>query len=291
MSLLSVVNDVAARTQIPVGEFTSIIGNTDPLCRQLFALMKFGGQELASAYRWPELTKTYTFDLVDAQDRYALPVDLDTLIQQTIWNRDQSWPIRGPLTPSEWEVIKSGIAVSEPYNRYKVQGWGSGEFFIDPIPTSAEAGQTLAFQFQSVNWVRPATVWVAGLVAAAGSYSYYGDNIYYTSAGGTCGATAPTHMTGSVSDGTVAWTYVSYDYPHADTDEFILPDRDVSLMLEWRFKKEKGLEYASTQREALDSASQSAVSRSGAQTITFSRRAKQVRLATSLQVPSTGYGS
>jgi hypothetical protein len=257
----------------------------------MLAILKFGGQELAGAYRWPELTKTYTFDLVASQERYALPTDLDTLITQTIWNRDQTWPIRGPLTPQEWEVIKSGTAVSEPYNRYKVQGWGSGEFFIDPIPTASEAGQTLAFEYQSVNWIRPATVWVAGLVATAGSYCYYGDNIYITTAGGTCGATPPTHLTGSASDGTVTWTYTTYDVPYADTDEFILPSRDVSLMLEWRFKREKGLEYAETQREAMDACSQSVVSRQGAQVVDFSRGRLKARLATSWQVPSTGFGS
>ena len=34
-------------------------------------------------------------------------------------------------------------------------------------------------------------------------------NLYKTTAGGTAGATAPTHTSGSVSDGGVTWDYVS----------------------------------------------------------------------------------
>lgn len=291
MSLLSLINDVAARTQIPVASFSTIIGNQDALCRQMLAILSFGGKQLASSYRWPQLTKTFTFDLVASQERYALPSDLDMMITQTMWNRDQLWPIRGPLSPQQWEVLKSGVAVSEPYNRYKVQGWGGGEFFIDPIPTSSSAGETVAFEYQSVNWIRPSTVWSAGAVFTAGSYCYYEDNVYYTSAGGTCGATAPTHLSGSASDGTVTWVYSAYDVPTSDTDEFTLPESDISLMLEWRFKREKGLEYAAVEREAKASHEVSVNARSGAQVVSFSRREMQVRLATSWQVPSTGFGS
>lgn len=291
MSLLSVINDVAARTQIPVGEFTTIIGNQDPLVRQMKAILESGGKKLTHQYRWPDLTKLFTFDLVSGQERYDLPLDLDVLITQTMWNRSLLWPIRGPLTPQQWEVIKSGVAVSEPYNRYKVQGWGAGQYFIDPIPTASEAGQTVAFEYQSVNWIRPATEWSAGLVAAAGSYCYYADNIYYTSAGGTCGSTPPTHLAGSASDGVVTWAFAVYDTFHSDTDEFILDEDDISLMLEWRFKREKGLEYQSIKDEFEDHISQGAVKKQGAAVVNFSRSKRRARLATAWQVPSSGYGS
>lgn len=56
------------------------------------------------------------------------------------------------------------------------------------------------------GWVA-ATVYPAGAVCsrAVGSNTY----VYSTAAGGTSGATAPTHTTGTVSDGGVAWTFVS----------------------------------------------------------------------------------
>lgn len=51
--------------------------------------------------------------------------------------------------------------------------------------------------------------WSAATAVAAFSYSIQGLNIYQTTAGGTTGPTAPTHTTGTVSDGSVDWTYVS----------------------------------------------------------------------------------
>ncbi|MBS7697861.1 MULTISPECIES: right-handed parallel beta-helix repeat-containing protein [unclassified Chelatococcus] len=38
-------------------------------------------------------------------------------------------------------------------------------------------------------------------------YRFNGDHVYYAEAGGTTGATAPTHTSGSMSDGGVTWTY------------------------------------------------------------------------------------
>lgn len=49
--------------------------------------------------------------------------------------------------------------------------------------------------------------WVTGAVSAAGAVVSNVGNVYKTIAGGTNGATAPTHITGSVSDGTVAWVW------------------------------------------------------------------------------------
>lgn len=53
------------------------------------------------------------------------------------------------------------------------------------------------------------TAWASGAVVAAGATRYNGANMYFTAAGGTTGATAPTHTTGTVSDGGVSWTYIA----------------------------------------------------------------------------------
>ncbi|WP_046111816.1 SGNH/GDSL hydrolase family protein [Aquincola tertiaricarbonis] len=50
-------------------------------------------------------------------------------------------------------------------------------------------------------------VWTAGEVVAAGAVRRNGGRAYSTAAGGTCGATPPTHATGTVSDGGVLWVY------------------------------------------------------------------------------------
>jgi len=49
--------------------------------------------------------------------------------------------------------------------------------------------------------------WQTGTVYAAGAQTTNGNYLYTTTAGGTSGSTAPTHTSGTVSDGAVSWTY------------------------------------------------------------------------------------
>jgi hypothetical protein len=51
--------------------------------------------------------------------------------------------------------------------------------------------------------------WVTGHVYAATNRVSNAGKIYVTAAGGTAGATAPTHTNGTVSDGGVSWTFVT----------------------------------------------------------------------------------
>lgn len=72
--------------------------------------------------------------------------------------------------------------------------------FIVPTqnPTTGTAGYARAFVWQ----------WIPGAAIAPNSYAFNAGNLYYTSSGGTTGTTAPTVSTGSISDGTVTWTFV-----------------------------------------------------------------------------------
>ncbi len=58
------------------------------------------------------------------------------------------------------------------------------------------AGETTAY-----------TAWVTATAVAASRWRTNAGNLYYTAAGGTTGATPPTHTSGTVTDGTVLWTY------------------------------------------------------------------------------------
>lgn len=58
-------------------------------------------------------------------------------------------------------------------------------------------------------WVaRDYEIWRAGQVFGAGDYTITDGRTYTTAAGGTAGATQPTHTSGTVSDGGIDWTYV-----------------------------------------------------------------------------------
>lgn len=52
-------------------------------------------------------------------------------------------------------------------------------------------------------------LWATATVMVAGTYCANGVNIYFTSAGGTTGASPPVHTSGTVSDGGVSWQYIN----------------------------------------------------------------------------------
>lgn len=52
------------------------------------------------------------------------------------------------------------------------------------------------------------TAWVTATVVAAKRWRTNAGHLYYTAAGGTTGATPPTHTVGSASDDTVTWIYI-----------------------------------------------------------------------------------
>ena len=95
-------------------------------------------------------------------------------------------------------------------------------------------------------------LWAQGRVYAAGDYVLSDSKIYSTAAGGTAGATAPTHTSGSVSDGAVTWTF------HSVSDVTVW-----SVDEEGRVKYNGGVSEAhlfSAIQNALDSATNAIVS-------------------------------
>jgi hypothetical protein len=113
---------------------------------------------------------------------------------------------------------------------------------ISPTPSAAQNGDVIIFEYIADRNVRPRT-WATGVVYAANSYTFYNGNYYQTTAGGTTGATAPTHTSGSVSDGGVTWTYYNGPYSDflADTDETVFNQKTLELGMLERFAEIHGL--------------------------------------------------
>ena len=80
------------------------------------------------------------------EQSYALPTDYDFMIPGTMWDRGYRWQIFGPLTPQEWQVLKSGLSPTGPRRRYRIM---NGLFYLDPIPYDSNL---LVFEYYSVNW-------------------------------------------------------------------------------------------------------------------------------------------
>ena len=86
--------------------------------------------------------------LAFGQDTYALPADYDHMIPQTQWDRGFRWQLLGPMSPQEWQVLKSGLSPTGPRRRFRLIG---GAFVVDPVPYDTNQ---LVFEYYSTNWVQ-----------------------------------------------------------------------------------------------------------------------------------------
>ena len=83
------------------------------------------------------------------QIAYPFPTDYDHSTNQTYWDRQYRWQMLGPLTPQEWQVLKSGIAPTGPRRRFRVQG---NQFLLDPPPTT---NNVLVYEYISNGFCVP----------------------------------------------------------------------------------------------------------------------------------------
>lgn len=151
-TLLDLVNQACLELGIPTT--IAVISSQDTQIRQLLALAdREGREQVAAPLQWPQLQKTQTITLVNGQASYSFPTDFNAYIQNTIWNPSMRWPVAGPISPQNWEFLKSGLINSQPWMRYRI--W-QGQIFFDPTPTSTNAGQTVTIEYQSNSYCQSA---------------------------------------------------------------------------------------------------------------------------------------
>lgn len=258
MNVLEAAQVCAGRLQITSP--TVLVGATDGNTNLLLAMLKQTLIEVADQYIWAELQKEGTITLISGTDYYQFPSDYDSRQSETLWNRDKRWPLIGPLNAQEWQQYKSGLLSTQPRQRFRVKGYGVGSrVYIDPTPSADEAGQIIAFEYISKNVLRPRT-WVASTSWLNLTYCSYDDRVYTRGGTGaaTTGTTAPTHLSGTVSDGLISWTRIDnsgtfvYDTVLFDTDELVLDEYAIIDGICWRFLRARNLEYAELRKDATD---------------------------------------
>ncbi|KVN72809.1 hypothetical protein WT15_27425 [Burkholderia stagnalis] len=84
------------------------------------------------------------------QESYAIPTDADHFIQHTGWDRSFRWQLVGPLSPQEWQVLKSGISPTGPRLRFRIMG---GQIYVNPVPASLD---NLVLEYYSTGWCQSA---------------------------------------------------------------------------------------------------------------------------------------
>jgi hypothetical protein len=153
-NLLSMVQTACDELGIP--RPSAVAGSTNADALQLFALMNRTGKDLqgreGAAGGWPQLREEYTFTTVVSTAAYDFPADLQYFMNTTAWDRDQKWPLQGPVSPQTWQVLKSGtIGSVGPRTRFRVM---AGQIYLDPTPT---ATNDLVFEYYSNQWCTDST--------------------------------------------------------------------------------------------------------------------------------------
>ncbi len=149
LNLLQIIQ--AASNELGIQEPSAVIGSQDQQVKQLLALVNREGSELAARGNgqnggWPQLRKEYSFALVNGTDNYALPSDWLYFINGTVWDRTTRWQLLGPLSPQEWQVVKSGISPFGPRYRFRLM---ANRIYFDPTPTNTD---TVVLEYISNAW-------------------------------------------------------------------------------------------------------------------------------------------
>ena len=86
---------------------------------------------------------------------HVLPSDYKYLVDDTLWDRNFYWELRGPLSPQKWQTYKSSVLgdTATTRRRWRIRNIdGTGKkFWIDPPPgDDAE----LVFEYMSTGWCK-----------------------------------------------------------------------------------------------------------------------------------------
>lgn len=166
-TLLGIVQDAVDEIGA-IARPSAVISSGDRTVQRLLALSNASGRRLAKEADWTVLQRLATITTADGTEEYALPDDYDRLLPQTEWDRTNYQRLDGPLSPEQWETLKSGlIGAGSIGRRYRIVRSPSSiarMVRIDPVPSAS--GDTLAYWYISSNWCSssggtPQGAWVA----------------------------------------------------------------------------------------------------------------------------------
>lgn len=146
MNALEIVQEACRRVGFPVSNTAA--SSTDPQITQMLSLLNEEGRDLSSRHDWTNLQTEATFTSVAASTQGALSAlapGFRRFISETLWNRSQQREAPGPITPRQYQRLKSGLAsLVDP--AWYVRG---GNLVLEPAPA---AGQSYSFEYIDKRW-------------------------------------------------------------------------------------------------------------------------------------------
>jgi hypothetical protein len=241
MSIATVIQNVANEAGYTVE--SNILASTETTTKQLVAIANRINRDIFEAYPWPKTYASGAITLVNGQATYQLPAAFSYYHYETFWNSSTRWRVLGPMTEQEYAEIRGFGLNTTIYQRFQIRGLSNSQLLISPTPDTSSSGDIIIFEYIADRSIRPRT-WESNTPFGANSYCFYNGNYYTTTAGGTTGSTAPTHATGSQSDGGVTWVYYdgAYNKFLADTDCSIFSEKLLEQGVLERFAEIHGLD-------------------------------------------------
>lgn len=120
-----------------------------------------------------EASESATNDTTFVQTQYALPSDFLAQINMTHWDRNQHWEVLGPVTPQQWEYLKSGIVTTGPRLFYRLLG---DYFQIFPLPSYSSS--RIVYEYRSTNWVEASNGTLKGACTADTDEILFPENMF-----------------------------------------------------------------------------------------------------------------
>jgi hypothetical protein len=145
-TLLQIVNQVTAELNLPQPQ--AVVSSQDPNVQKVFALLQAVCDDLIMEYDWNFLQKRFTFSTVNDQESYPFPVDYLRSIDGTFFDETNEWPLKGSLTPTQWEIVQTFTISVSPFERFRLFG---GQMHLYPIPTTTI--YTFVFDYMSNSYV------------------------------------------------------------------------------------------------------------------------------------------
>ena len=241
MTIATVITNVANEAGYTVE--SNIFGSTETTTKQLLAIAQRINRDIFEAYPWPKCYASGSITLVAGTATYELPAAFSWYQYETFWNSSTRWRILGPMSEQDYADIRGFQLNPTIYQRFQIRGLSNNQLLISPTPGSNYDNNIIIFEYIADRSVRPKQ-WTTNTIFAANSYCFNNGNYYTTTAGGTTGTTAPTHTSGSASDGSVTWDYYNGPYNTflADTDVSIFNEKLLEQGILERFAEIHGLE-------------------------------------------------
>lgn len=151
MSLLTIVQQTCRLLSLLPP--TEVVDSTDAQVQLLYQLAIEEGEENSTdgTKDWQVLTRQHTFlTVADPEQIDAVPDDWDHFVDNSFFNRTTRLQMLGPCTPQMWQAVQAQPQLNLVYLMFRQR---DGAFLITPTPA---AGNEIAYEYVSKNWVRAA---------------------------------------------------------------------------------------------------------------------------------------